>query len=110
MKLTGVIAIYVFVGTFGAEGQAAPKIKVGPVRPSEVKWTDGFWHDRFATCRNKMIPAMWELMKGTRYKPFLRAFRDCGWLRRGWVSWRQVERRGFLQVDGGGVRGASGGV
>lgn len=74
MKFIGVIAIGLFVGTLGAKGQAAPRSKVETVRLSEVKWTDGFWHDRFATCRDKMIPAMWELMKGTRYKPFLRHF------------------------------------
>ncbi len=45
-----------------------------PVRLDEVTWTRGFWADRFGTVRDKSVPAMWELMKGTRYKPFLQHF------------------------------------
>ena len=47
---------------------------VRPVRLDEVKWTHGFWADRFATLRERSLPAMWELMKGTRHKPFYQHF------------------------------------
>lgn len=41
---------------------------------SEVHWTEGFWADRFATCRDSSVPAMWELMKGEKYKPYYKHF------------------------------------
>ncbi|WP_168205240.1 aceric acid hydrolase [Bythopirellula goksoeyrii] len=45
-----------------------------PVGLDEVHWTEGFWADRMNVCREKSIPAMWELMKGHEYKPFLEHF------------------------------------
>ena len=42
-----------------------PHAKVGPVHQSEVVWTGGFWKQRSEICRKTMIPAMWEIMKGT---------------------------------------------
>jgi DUF1680 family protein len=44
------------------------------VRLDEVQWTEGFWADRFATCRERSLPAMWEIMRGTKYKPFYQHF------------------------------------
>ena len=46
------------------ELKASPHRRVTPVRLADVKWTGGFWHQRFATCRDKMVPSMWKLMKG----------------------------------------------
>ena len=37
----------------------------------DVRWTEGFWANRFAVNRDQSLPAMWEIMKGTEYKPFL---------------------------------------
>ncbi len=48
--------------------------KLRPLRLNEVEWTDGFWADRFATVRDRSVPAMWELMKGHQYKPFYEHF------------------------------------
>ncbi|TWU27702.1 glycoside hydrolase family 127 protein [Bythopirellula polymerisocia] len=47
---------------------------VRPVGFDEVHWTEGFWADRVRVCREKSIPAMWDLMKGHKYKPFLEHF------------------------------------
>jgi DUF1680 family protein len=52
----------------------SPHAAVRAVRLDEVRWTDGFWADRFATCRDHSLPAMWELMRGTKYKPYLQHF------------------------------------
>ena len=57
--------------------------RVKPVHLSEVKWTDGFWQQRYITCRDKMVPSMWEIMKGTKYKPFLEHFRIAAGLSEG---------------------------
>lgn len=50
-----------------------------PVRLNEVQWTHGdsaggFWADRFETLRTRSIPAMWDIMQGTKYKPFYQHF------------------------------------
>ncbi|MCA9263709.1 MAG: hypothetical protein KDA60_07655 [Planctomycetales bacterium] len=40
---------------------------VRPVRLQDVQWTEGFWADRFATCRDRSVPAMWDLMRSGKY-------------------------------------------
>ncbi len=45
----------------------SPHAVVAPVGLADVRWADGFWAERFATCRNRSIPAMWEIMKGDRF-------------------------------------------
>lgn len=50
---------------------ASPHAVVRPVGLDEVHWTDGFWADRFATVRDRSLPAMWEIMRGTKNKPYL---------------------------------------
>lgn len=65
------------------DDKARPYREVEPVRLSEVKWTGGFWAQRYATCRDRMIPSMWEIMKDTKYKPFLEHFRIAAGLSEG---------------------------
>jgi DUF1680 family protein len=57
---------------FAAE--KSPFAKVEPLRLSEVRWTGGFFFDRFELCRTQMIPSMARLMTGTNYTQFLRNF------------------------------------
>jgi hypothetical protein len=52
----------------------SPHAVVRGVDLSEVAWTDGFWADRFATCRYHSVPAMWRLMRDSTYKPFYEHF------------------------------------
>ncbi len=52
----------------------SPSAQVQSVGLDEVHWTDGFWADRFATLHDKSIPAMWAIMRGDKYKPFLQHF------------------------------------
>ena len=40
----------------------------------EVRWTDGFWANRFELCRTQMVPKMESLMLGTNYSQFFRNF------------------------------------
>lgn len=53
---------------------ASPHAVVRPVAVNDVTWTDGFWADRVRVCRERSIPAMWELMRGSQYKPFYEHF------------------------------------
>jgi DUF1680 family protein len=39
-----------------------------------VQWTGGFWADRIESVHKRSIPAMWEIMKGAKYKPFYQNF------------------------------------
>ncbi len=52
----------------------SPQAKYLPIRLDEVRWTRGFWADRFATVRDRSVPGMWELMRGSKYKPFYEHF------------------------------------
>lgn len=45
-----------------------------PVGVDEVEWTDGFWKARTDVCAHQTLPSMWELMRDSRYKPFLEHF------------------------------------
>ena len=66
-----------------AQKHNSPHRTVEPIPMADVKWTDGFWNQRFVTCRDKMVPSMWEIMKGTKYKPFLEHFRIAAGLSEG---------------------------
>src|SRR5438046_1073164 len=43
--------------------------KLRPIALGSARWTSGFWADRFATCRDAMVPTMGQLMtEGERVK------------------------------------------
>lgn len=44
--------------------------RVRSVGLDQVRWTRGFWADRFDLCRTRMIPSMDRLMEGTNYSQF----------------------------------------
>ena len=52
----------------------SPYAAVQSIRLNEVEWTGGFWAERLETVRTRSIPAMWEIMKGTKFKPFYQNF------------------------------------
>lgn len=54
---------------------ASPHVVVRSVGLGDVKWTTGFWADRFETCRASMIPSMGRLMADTKPSQFLHNFR-----------------------------------
>lgn len=54
-----------------AAERQSPHAVTHPLPLSDVKWTDGFWAQRFDVNRQRSIPAMWEIMRGTKFKPFL---------------------------------------
>jgi hypothetical protein len=49
---------------------ASPFAAVRTVGMTEVRWTHGFWADRFELCRTQMVPSMARLMQGTNYSQF----------------------------------------
>src|SRR5687768_4621592 len=49
-------------------------LKVRPLPLAAARWTDGFWADRFANCRDVMIPAMGRLMADTERHRFVGNF------------------------------------
>lgn len=51
-----------------------PHAVVSPLRLTDVRWTEGFWADRLEVCRQRSLPAMWEIMRGDEYKPYLQHF------------------------------------
>ena len=57
--------------------------KVQTTGLNEVKWTDGFWADRFQLCQTQMIPSMGRLMEGTNYSQFFRNFEIVAGLQAG---------------------------
>src|SRR3972149_6328910 len=42
---------------------ASPYVKLRSVGIGDVRWTKGFWADRFDVCHKVMIPNMWQLLK-----------------------------------------------
>lgn len=52
----------------------SPHALLRPVGVDEVHWTEGFWADRLQVCQQRTLPSMWELMRDSRYKPFLEHF------------------------------------
>jgi DUF1680 family protein len=66
-----------------AEAVISPHAKVQSVGVHEVRWTHGFWADRFALCRDEMLPGMWRLMEGTNYSQYFQNFRIAAGLAEG---------------------------
>ncbi len=54
---------------------ASPHVVMCSVGLSDVRWTDGFWASRQAACREGSLPALREIMDGTRHSQFLQNFR-----------------------------------
>ena len=40
--------------------QASSYAKLTGVGVSDVHWTKGFWAERFAVCRDAMLPQLWQ--------------------------------------------------
>ncbi|QEL17948.1 glycoside hydrolase family 127 protein [Limnoglobus roseus] len=60
---------------FGSAAPVRPHAVVRPVDAADVRWTTGFWADRFEVCRTSTIPQMAKLMWGTDRSQFLHNFR-----------------------------------
>ncbi|MCA9129074.1 MAG: glycoside hydrolase family 127 protein [Planctomycetales bacterium] len=76
-------ACLIMVAAQAQDIASRPHRAVEPVRLAEARWTDGFWKQRLDTCRDKTVPAMWEIMQGTKYKPYLEHFRIAAGLSEG---------------------------
>lgn len=84
-----------FLLTGWLAGFASPKVQAASNEPhrlghgiyeapsGDIQWLEGFWKDRWENCRTSMIPEMWHLMKGYRYKPFYQHFRIAAGLEEG---------------------------
>jgi DUF1680 family protein len=65
------------------DNAASPHAQVRTVGLDEVRWTDGFWAQRFDACRTQMLPSMGALMAGTNYTHFFRNFEIAAGLAEG---------------------------
>jgi DUF1680 family protein len=62
-----ILAVFVCLSgrTICAAEKGAPVSQYARLRPldiDDVRWTQGFWAERFETCRTAMIPNMWRLL------------------------------------------------
>ncbi len=62
---------------------SSPHAEVRSVGLDEVRWTNGFWADRFDLCQTQMVPSMLRLMDGTNYSQYLRNFEIAAGLAQG---------------------------
>ncbi|MEO6231703.1 MAG: glycoside hydrolase family 127 protein [Ferruginibacter sp.] len=46
---------------------ASPHAKLTSVGMSDVQWTKGFWAERFAVCRDSMVPHLWKTYTSKEY-------------------------------------------
>src|SRR5438552_15512271 len=53
---------------------ASPHVKVRSVGLGDVRWTHGFWAQRFATCRHESLPQLWRILGGTAHSQFYHNF------------------------------------
>jgi DUF1680 family protein len=54
---------------------SSPHAVVHAVGLDEVRWTRGFWFERFENLRTNMLPAIVRLMEGTNVSQYLENFR-----------------------------------
>ena len=91
--------------TVPAQEQTHPKAHahalLTPASLTEAHWTSGFWADRQAACRTKMVPTMWELISGTERTHFLENFRIAAGLAEGrcrGAAWNDGETYKWLEA------------
>ncbi|WP_295119447.1 beta-L-arabinofuranosidase domain-containing protein, partial [uncultured Chitinophaga sp.] len=66
MKRKLMIACWLLTGIKGysqaglVNTQASPHAKLHSVNMQAVAWTSGFWAERFAVCRDQMMPLLWK--------------------------------------------------
>ncbi len=78
------LALSLFAGESGVvDTTASPFAQVRTVGLDEVRWTNGFWADRFELCRTQMLPSMGRLMEGTNYSQYFRNFEIAAGLAEG---------------------------
>src|SRR5262245_35530221 len=53
---------------------SSPFVKMRSIGLGDMEWTRGFWADRFATCRETMVPHMGRIMEGAEPSQFYRNF------------------------------------
>ena len=71
MKKPCLLLFLFLLGQFSAYGQTrgitatakSPYVKLKSVNIDQVRWTRGFWADRFALARNAVIPHVWSVMQ-----------------------------------------------
>jgi uncharacterized protein len=61
----------------------SPYARVRGIAPGAVRWTRGFWADRFEVCHRRTIPALMSLMDGTERSHYLENFRIAAGLKAG---------------------------
>jgi uncharacterized protein len=61
----------------------SPYAKLSGINMSDVKWTKGFWAERFATCRDSMVPSMWRLFNNPDIAHSFRNFEIAAGLQQG---------------------------
>jgi uncharacterized protein len=49
-------------GYIFAEAQVSPKARLQGIALNRVRWADGFWKRWFDTCRDAMVPTMWQIL------------------------------------------------
>jgi hypothetical protein len=77
MKIRSFIFVYIalvsvaaMAGPGAVDTTSSPFAKIQTVGMDEVRWTSGFWADRFELCRTQMVPNMARLMQGTNYSQY----------------------------------------
>lgn len=66
MKRTVVIGVFLLLAIQGysqlglVNTQASPNAALTSVGMRDVQWTRGFWAERFAVCRDAMLPQLWK--------------------------------------------------
>ncbi len=58
-----------------AGNSPGPHAAVQTIGLDEIRWTSGFWFDRFENLRTNMLPGMGRLMEGTNYSQYFENFR-----------------------------------
>lgn len=89
-----VLAIVVVLFSRMAEGgpcsitdtSHSPHAKLRGAALDDVKWTDGFWADRFATCRDVTLPHLYGLAADPNYGHAIENLRIAGGLAKGEFS------------------------
>jgi uncharacterized protein len=76
----------------------SPHAKLGSVNLDAVKWTSGFWADRFNVCKDAMVPNIWQVYNDPQVSHAFRNFEIAAGLKEGKHSGPSFHDGDFYKV------------
>ena len=82
LRIPGILFLMLFMLANHLEAQeknivnvsCSPHNRMMGIDMNDVRWTEGFWADRFRICMDSMVPSMWQILNNPMISHAFRNF------------------------------------